>query len=94
MNHQEMIDVIQAHKDGATIQTGTRQTPWVDVANNKPSWNFTHFNYRVKPVAPREVFIVDIVNGGLGSMHYENPSLVPSSSNYCYKIVKFREVAE
>jgi hypothetical protein len=57
MSPQEMIDVIQAHKDGKQIQfsfkTGKPSSDnyWIDAKT--PTWNFTSYNYRIKPKAPK-----------------------------------------
>ena len=51
MTHDEMIAVIQAHKDGKTIQARNRDIGvWDDV---DPIWRFDSCDYRVKP-EPRE----------------------------------------
>ena len=52
MNHDEMIAVIQAHKDGKGIQYRYRSKVWT-VAST-PSWSFSDTEYRVKPAEPRE----------------------------------------
>jgi hypothetical protein len=48
MTHDEMIAVIQAHKEGKKIQFKFCDT-WVDCEENKPSWCFKTCSYRVKP---------------------------------------------
>lgn len=58
MTHDEMIAVIQAHKEGKQIQyrpaNALKDKGWEDI--NPPSWNFHISRYRVKP-APREFYI-------------------------------------
>lgn len=55
MTHDEMIEVIQAHKEGRTIQARHRKKhPWGDVPN--PSWNFFEVQYRVKP-EPKKLWV-------------------------------------
>ena len=50
MTYDEMIAVIQAHKDGKKIQVKSRKNDvWYSSFNNQPSWNFSEFEYRVKP---------------------------------------------
>lgn len=57
MTPQEMIDVIQAHKDGKQIQFSFKTKKpssdnyWIDAKT--PTWNFTTCNYRIKPKAPK-----------------------------------------
>lgn len=57
MTHQEMIDVIQAHKDGKQIQFQAGGCLlWIDVQDNDPSWDFNSCNYRIKP-EPRRFWL-------------------------------------
>lgn len=57
MSPQEMIDVIQAHKDGEQIQFSFKTKKpssdnyWIDAKT--PTWNFATCNYRIKPKAPK-----------------------------------------
>lgn len=47
MTHDEMITVIQAHKEGKIIQCKNALLPdWTDC---DPAWNFYATEYRVKP---------------------------------------------
>ena len=55
MSPQEMIDVIQAHKDGKQIQYQIhdwKNTRWEDVTIH-PCWDFGRTNFRIKPKAPK-----------------------------------------
>ena len=48
MTHDEMIEVIKAHKEGKKIQgaqSGCKT--WSDTS--RPTWNFYEYDYRVKP---------------------------------------------
>ncbi len=61
MSHDEMISVIQAHKDGKTIECKkinptTLNSGWF---NAEPFWDFAAYNYRVapEPRKPREWWI-------------------------------------
>lgn len=48
MTHDEMISVIQAHKDGKTIQIkGNISGEWNDA--DSPRFNFVQCTYRIKP---------------------------------------------
>lgn len=57
MTHDEMIAVIQAQKDGKTIQSCLKGhgEAWLDVA--QPSWQFAHYDYRVKK-EPQTVYVI------------------------------------
>lgn len=48
MTHDEMIAVIQAHKDGKAIEF-RYDGEWKTCQDNNPLWNFTNNFYRVKP---------------------------------------------
>lgn len=55
MTPQEMIDVIQAHKDGKQIQYQIhdwKNTRWEDVTIH-PCWDFGRTNFRIKPKTPK-----------------------------------------
>ena len=57
MSPQEMIDVIQAHTHGKQIEflhkteNPLSKNCWI-IAKT-PTWNFTSYNYRIKPKAPK-----------------------------------------
>lgn len=50
MTHDEMIAVIQAHKDGKQVQyrrLSMGEDDWLDLPD--PAWDFSCSNYRIKP---------------------------------------------
>ena len=49
MTHDEIIAVVQAHKEGKEIEREHKahEEHWVE--DDFPSWNFVVFNYRIKP---------------------------------------------
>ena len=53
MNHDEMIEIIQAHKEGKEVQreavSPAGHVSWVD--DPEPSFNFNMYYYRIKPEA-------------------------------------------
>jgi hypothetical protein len=57
MSPQEMIDVIQAHKNGKQIEfrfkteKPSSDNYWLDAKT--PTWNFATYDYRVVPKAPK-----------------------------------------
>ena len=58
MTHDEIIAVIQAHKEGKAIQIKTSGRDWSDWCDcTNPSWNFATCDYRVKPAEPREWWV-------------------------------------
>lgn len=51
MTHDEMIAVIQAHKDGKKLEVANKGcNNWIDLSTNGPCFNFKDVDYRVKPV--------------------------------------------
>ncbi len=81
MTHDEMIAVIQAHKDGKQIQYySTNQQQWFD--EKQPDWAFEQAVYRVKP-EPRVFYAYEEPDGSYSSCH---PDL--------YAAFKVREVIE
>ena len=62
MTHDEMIAVIQAYKRGERIEFKHKSIPddeWTSVY--EPLFNFTQFDYRVKP-AERKVTLKQTIN--------------------------------
>jgi hypothetical protein len=58
MTHEEMIQVIMAHRDGKEIQMKSKGlgSKWFECPG--PMWNFGYVDYRVKP-EPRRGFCPD-----------------------------------
>jgi hypothetical protein len=61
MTHDEMIEVIQAHKDGKAIQARLAGGGSEWKRNTAPQWNFLSAEYRVKP-EPKEYWLVPYKN--------------------------------
>lgn len=58
MTHDEMIAVIQAHKNGKKIQLRRKgSSDWTPSAG--PGWDFVRFDYRVKPEKKKLYAIYD-----------------------------------
>ncbi len=95
MTHDEMIAVIQAHKDGKQIQCLCKHPgayhEWADL-QTKPVWDFHRFDYRIKPEEknPREWFVA-VSSIVLDSVRVVNPDDCELKSE---KLVRVREVLE
>ena len=63
MTPDEMIAVIQAHKEGKQIQS--RQISGGEWANTIPLWNFSIAEYRIKPAEPKKVKMLCWFDGGV-----------------------------
>ena len=91
MTHDEMIAVIQAHRDGKAIQfCGYGMAgAWDDVIH--PDWDFANYNYRIKPEPPkpREWWISS--HGGFTAPAYPNEA---SARAYplAHEVIHVREV--
>jgi len=58
MTHDEMIAVIQAHKEGKPIQVSSRNiNGWSETKN--PVWNFRAYDYRVAPTPTWRPFTME-----------------------------------
>lgn len=57
MTHDEMIAVIQAHKDGKSIlfRVIDSNGNWME---SNPSFDFSNYEYRIKPEPPKEWWFV------------------------------------
>lgn len=61
MNHDEMIEVIKADKEGKPIQVRSRwlePKTWHDRGKGEGNFDFSQFDYRVKP-EPRKIYWVE-----------------------------------
>lgn len=88
MTHDEMIAVIQAHKEGKEIECSMKdKNCW---GKSTPDWAFHYCDYRVKPVPPepREWWLHD-GRAHLSESHAINSRMVLGSS---YPVIHVREV--
>lgn len=87
MTHDEMIAVIQHHKDGGEIQWSLRnKNVWDDASI--PCWDFAEFDYRPKP-KPMVIYIQVFDDN---SVRYHGTQKPPHNPKV--KIKKFIEVIE
>lgn len=50
MTDKEIIEVVQAHSEGKQIQfLDNHLKDWLDCSINEPCWDFSSYDYRVKP---------------------------------------------
>jgi hypothetical protein len=80
MTHDEMIEVIQAHKDGKVIQIRMANGGSEWMRNDAPQWNFFSAEYRVKPV-PKEYWLVPYIDSHYFLVFDENPRKLPPEFN-------------
>jgi hypothetical protein len=81
MTHEEMIALIEAHRDGKTIQY--RLTPtaqWRDRTLSGIDFNFAEIEYRIKPTEPVTAFGV-IDEGELFLFHHEEEAKADVARN-------------
>lgn len=91
MTHDEMIAVIQAHRNGKTIQTRLNSDcQWTDAWN--PMWNFFSNDYRIKP-EPREFNITEYSDGSLILCDTQGHAL-PTRTGQIVKIFRVREITD
>ena len=94
MKHDEMIAVIQAHKDGKKIQVGSilSNTQWQDV--EIPSWDFRTCRYRVKPY-PMELWAIIWPSGAMNYFDSLGQAVACANANIdTSRIVHLREVED
>jgi hypothetical protein len=72
MTHDEMIEVIQAHKDGKVIQIRMANGGSEWIRNDAPQWNFLSAEYRPMPMPmPKEYWLVPYTyKAGLEVFYY------------------------
>ena len=99
MTHDEMIEVIKAHKEGKKIQcrpkpSGKLDCTWRDfMKGEEPVWNFQHIEYRVKP-EPLVCYARVEDDGTLGSFSRDRDRLEYFHKKYGGCIIKLQEVEE
>jgi hypothetical protein len=90
MTHDEMIAVIQHHRDGGKVEFQTRSlgkdSSWEEI--NEPSWDFHASNYRAKPEPV--ILWLELDSKGLVIASYKNRTI----AQYKGTIKKFTEVTE
>jgi hypothetical protein len=81
MTHDEMIEVIQAHKDGKVIQFRgvVDRGDWLS-KGTPPLWNFDAVDYRIKPM-PKEYWLVPYTDSHYFLVFDENPRKLPPEFN-------------
>ena len=88
MTHDEIIAVVQAHKNGKQIQCKARNTAiWGDAGC--PNWAFHNTDYRVKP-EPREFILPLDANGNIATEGQHGAIGVIQAA----EVIKVREVLE
>ena len=91
MTHDEMIAVIQAHKEGKAIQFKRHlRDKWEDV-DSDPSWNFPEVDYRIKP-SPMEIW-GNFVEDKFISAYFSYEKAI-YHANEIMRTVKLREVVD
>lgn len=99
MTHDEMIEVIKAHKEGKKLQcrpkrSGKFEPPWMDFEEGEePVWNFQYVEYRVKPEPL--VFYARVDDNGLPGCFSQDRGRVESyRREFGGRIIKLQEVEE
>ena len=86
MKIQEMIEILEAYQEGKTIQVYSRISKnWIDEKN--PMWNFTVFNYRIKPEKTNYYYRVIKINNHFKLGHLVTAS-EPLTNDYLREITK------
>lgn len=94
MTSDEIIEVVQAHKDGKQIECRSRslmsEGSWRITAT--PAWEFPNYDYRVKR-EPREVWIGVSKEHGYGPV-YDSREMAWLTSPLTEGVIRFREVLD
>lgn len=101
MNPDEMIAVIQAHKEGKTVQYRVTahwgSGKWRDLVGN-PQWNFGSNEYRIKPEPrqPRVIYVNEYPRDGdsWGGAYSDRDAAEYQAGSRCIATRKFIEVIE
>ena len=94
MTHDEMIAVIQHHKDGGKIEYITHgDKQWRELCFN-PLWNFATHDYRIKP-EPRSLWVVRFQSGNIASFYESYHEAISRFSTITNATIhEYKEVTE
>lgn len=92
MNHDEMMDVIRANRDGQEVlfspvaARSSEEREWWIATN--PTWNFEKFDYKIKP-DPIEAWALVNKSGKVHDLYYfESGAQMAKEKNPGSKIVR------
>ena len=91
-----MTAVMQAAKEGKAIQSRHRPHRDIDVCWRdapKPSWNWSTFDYRVKPAEPRRVW-VNTYGNRMGFAYASREQADANAGDVSTECVEFVEVVK
>ncbi len=91
MTHNQMIEVIAAHRDKKTIQLLRSNGQWDDLAC--PVWDFANFKYRIKP-EPREWWAVKYGDGSVICEPSKQDAVRAADGSPSREVIRVREVLE
>ena len=92
MTHDEMIAVIEHHKNGGKIEFIKRNGTWTQLSGSEPTWNFQMEAYRIKS-EPRSLWRVEHKNGNsAGTFDNRHEAKVYCSSISGATIHEYKEV--
>jgi hypothetical protein len=94
MTHDEMIAVIQHHKNGGKVEYMSRaENTWASVKGD-PIWNFAAHDYRSKP-EPRILWVVMYLSGNpAGCFDTKDAAMIHAASIHVATIHEYKEVTE
>ena len=88
MTHNEMIEVIQAHRDGKVVECQRIVSSYSEWSRTViPSWDFSKFRYRVK-LEPAELWALKNSSGGMTILSE------PPCGTFSGRLIRFREVVD
>lgn len=92
MSIQEMIDVLEAAREGKTVQWRRKDTgDWYEVDPKDLTFAFDLNDYRVKPESPREWWAV-VYRDGSAICYITKAEAI--AKTHCDTIVRVREILE
>ena len=96
MTHDEIIAVVQAHKNGKALEM--RDDPaneWRERRNllegNPPTFNFAEYEYRIKP-EPLECWVTVNDSGNFSGLHTKKSTAEEEVKTWAGRVVHMREV--
>ena len=91
MTHDEIIEVVTAHKAGNVVQYWHGEA-WRDYHKDKTPRDFAVYRWRVKPPEPRTLWVVFAGSFGVYSFNSKEQAERMAERHACGPVVEFREV--
>lgn len=83
---ESMIEVLQAYKDGKTIEWACNKTDdWDEIYHDAPHWDFDKFQYRIAPEPKKKVKLIAFIDV-MGNMRWVKEDIYLAADYDCIRV--------